>query len=325
MSKVNKSKFTVGVFGMIFDESDRILFVHRRDYDLWNLPGGGMKLGESVEGCLTREVKEETGLDVKPVFLSSIYTKKDKTNLVFSFVCEVVGGKLTKTDEADKLEYFDIDNLPEPIVGKQVERLKRYLEDKNKLHIDMHKSCKSNMDILKEKSKSSTRKPLENYAFIDGQNLHKGVEKLSWELDYYRLRHYLRAKFGVRDAYIFLGYVEKYENLYKHLKRCGFKLIFKQVVHDKNNGPKGNVDVDITLYVMKHLKEFAKAVLITSDGDFVPLIRELKGHGKFSVLISPSKNKCSHLLKQEVGILHVPLTKIKTKIEKQMKKHTADR
>jgi len=37
---MNQAQFTIGVFGIIFDERDRILLVHRTDYDLWNLPGG---------------------------------------------------------------------------------------------------------------------------------------------------------------------------------------------------------------------------------------------------------------------------------------------
>ena len=34
-----KSQFTIGIFGIIFDEQKRVLLCHRRDYDLWNLPG----------------------------------------------------------------------------------------------------------------------------------------------------------------------------------------------------------------------------------------------------------------------------------------------
>jgi len=174
------------------------------------------------------------------------------------------------------------------------------------------------------KNNSNTRKPLENYAFIDGQNLYKGVEKLDWEIDYYRLRHYLRAKFGVIEAFIFLGYIAKYKKLYDYLESCGFTLIFKEIDYNKE-GAKGNVDVDLTLNVMKYMNDYKKAILITSDGDFTSLVRELKLNNKFGVLISPSKNKCSYLLRREVGMKYVPLTKIKTKIEKQTKRRTADR
>lgn len=34
-------------FAIIFDKRNKIILCHRRDYDLWNLPGGGLKEGES--------------------------------------------------------------------------------------------------------------------------------------------------------------------------------------------------------------------------------------------------------------------------------------
>ncbi|HKF36666.1 MAG TPA: NUDIX domain-containing protein, partial [Ktedonobacteraceae bacterium] len=40
--------FRIGVFALIFDDEGRILLGHRRDVDWWNLPGGGMEVGETV-------------------------------------------------------------------------------------------------------------------------------------------------------------------------------------------------------------------------------------------------------------------------------------
>ena len=53
-----------------------------------------------------------------------------------------------------------------------------------------------------------------NVAYIDGANLYKGAEQLGWSLDYRRLRVWLREKYGVQQAYLFLGLVPKYKNLY---------------------------------------------------------------------------------------------------------------
>jgi len=53
-----KHTITVGVFGIITNEEDEILFCHRNDYDLWNLPGGGVEAGESPWEALVREIKE---------------------------------------------------------------------------------------------------------------------------------------------------------------------------------------------------------------------------------------------------------------------------
>lgn len=57
--------FKIGVFGIIIDEQNRVLLCHRRDYDLWNLPGGGLEKNEAPWEGVVREVKEETGLRVK--------------------------------------------------------------------------------------------------------------------------------------------------------------------------------------------------------------------------------------------------------------------
>src|SRR3989344_2182386 len=65
----NRPKFTAGTFGIIFDDKKRVLLVHRRDYDLWNLPGGCMESGEAPWDGAIREVKEKTGLDVEIIKL----------------------------------------------------------------------------------------------------------------------------------------------------------------------------------------------------------------------------------------------------------------
>ena len=53
---------------------------------------------------------------------------------------------------------------------------------------------------------------LNNYAFIDGQNLYQGAKSAGWEIDYYRLRFYLSAKFSVKRAFIFLVTLRKMKN-----------------------------------------------------------------------------------------------------------------
>lgn len=59
----------VRVCGILIEES-RLLLVRMRspvtDTIVWMPPGGGLEFGESIESCLIREFKEETGLVVKP-------------------------------------------------------------------------------------------------------------------------------------------------------------------------------------------------------------------------------------------------------------------
>jgi len=115
--------FAIGAFGILFDGDGRVLLCHRRDLDLWNLPGGGVRPGEAPWEGVVREVAEETGLKVGVERLAGIYVKPQAGEIVFSFVCRAVGGALTPTDEADQLEYFPPERLPPNTSRKQAERI----------------------------------------------------------------------------------------------------------------------------------------------------------------------------------------------------------
>lgn len=140
-----------------------------------------------------------------------------------------------------------------------------------------------------------------NVAYIDGANLHKGVAQLGWTLDYGRLRIWLREKYGVQQAYLFLGLVPKYKNLYTRLQEQGYTLVFKEVTYDGAGKIKGNCDADIVVHAMRNAYEnnFDRALLISSDGDYASLVSFLIEKNKLIIILSPaSAKKCSILLKR---------------------------
>lgn len=143
-----KPQFTIGIFGIILDEQKRVLLCHRRDYDLWNLPGGTLENGESPWEGVKREIKEETGLTTEIESLAGVYSKPDKSEIVFSFVCKVVGGEIRLNDEADKIEYFEIDKLPPNTSQKQVERIKDVIANPDKT-IYKVQTGKSSIELIK--------------------------------------------------------------------------------------------------------------------------------------------------------------------------------
>lgn len=59
---------------VVRDDRGRVLLIHKVDNDLWALPGGGHDIGESITDTAVREVREETGLDVKVIRLTGTYT-----------------------------------------------------------------------------------------------------------------------------------------------------------------------------------------------------------------------------------------------------------
>ncbi len=143
-----KDQFVIASFGLIFNEQNKILLCHRRDYDLWNLPGGTMEAGESPWECVEREVKEETGFDIKIVKLAGIYNKPEKNEVCFSFVCKIIGGILTLNEEADRIEYFGIKDIPDNTSPKQVERINDTIKEKRIVY--KNQTGKSSIELIKE-------------------------------------------------------------------------------------------------------------------------------------------------------------------------------
>jgi len=54
---------------------------------------------------------------------------------------------------------------------------------------------------------------LENYAFIDSQNLNLSIQAQGWRLDYRKFRRYLDDKYHIDKAFLFLGYLPENESL----------------------------------------------------------------------------------------------------------------
>ncbi|HEX5546577.1 MAG TPA: NUDIX domain-containing protein [Ktedonobacterales bacterium] len=105
-------RFAAGAYAVIFDDAGKVLFCHRRDCDFWNLPGGGVESGEAPWQAVVREVREETGLEVEVVRLAGLYCWTALDEVIYSFVCRVIGGALlTQTDETDGARYFALDDL----------------------------------------------------------------------------------------------------------------------------------------------------------------------------------------------------------------------
>jgi uncharacterized LabA/DUF88 family protein len=140
-----------------------------------------------------------------------------------------------------------------------------------------------------------------NFAYIDGANLHKGVKFLGWSLDYKKFRVWLKDKYSVTQAYLFIGLIPRNNKLYTYLQEAGYTLIFKEVVYDGDGKAKGNCDADLVLKVVRDVYEnvFDKAVIVSSDGDYAGLIGFLMEKNKLRTILSPSSTKrCSILLKR---------------------------
>ncbi len=138
-----------------------------------------------------------------------------------------------------------------------------------------------------------------NLAFIDGQNLHLGVQEKNWKIDNSKFRIYLRDKYDVDEAYYFLGFVSGDEqDLYDNLQKAGFILSFREHSPALKGNKKGNVDSDIVFSVMKKLVqgyEFDKIVLVSGDGDYKKLVDFLVSRKRLKKILFPNREDASSL------------------------------
>lgn len=136
------------------------------------------------------------------------------------------------------------------------------------------------------------------YAFIDSQNLKRGIQDCGWELDFRKFRIYLRDKWKVEKAYLFIGYMPANASLYQALQGYGYILIFKPTLQGQNGITKGNCDAELVLHCMIQKENFSKAVIVSGDGDFHCLIEYLEKEGKLLAVGIPKESKYSALLRR---------------------------
>ena len=156
-----------------------------------------------------------------------------------------------------------------------------------------------------------------NFAYIDGANLHKGILELGWRLDYRRFRVFLRDKYAVNKAYIFLGFIPTNVHLYRDLQNMGYTIVFKPTLPDGKGEIKGNCDAEMVLQAVSDMYEHAydKAVLITGDGDFACLVNFLQEKNRLRALLSPNHKKASVLLRKAVPNSIFFLERFRNKLE----------
>ncbi|NAS27079.1 NUDIX domain-containing protein [Herbidospora sp. NEAU-GS84] len=91
---------SVSVIGVVVDDDGRVLLQRRCDNGAWEPPGGVLEMDERIADGLCREVREETGLEVRAVRLTGVYKSMPAAVVELVFACEVTGGRLTLSEES---------------------------------------------------------------------------------------------------------------------------------------------------------------------------------------------------------------------------------
>lgn len=168
--------------------------------------------------------------------------------------------------------------------------------------------------------KLMTKKKENNYAFIDSQNVNLAVRSQGWILDFRKFRKYIRDKYNIRKAFLFIGYVHYNQFLYTNLQDAGYIVIFKPTLELPDGSVKGNVDAELVLHTMIEYPSYKKALIVTGDGDFYCLIEHLINKNKLAKLMIPNKNKFSSLFRKMMrNIVFMNGLKDKLEYETQQK------
>ena len=97
----------------------KILLVQEATDNCWAMPGGWADVGNLPSEVASRECKEESGYIVNPIKVVGVFdANRSGRPLEFFhafkiiFLCELVGGQATPSDETLDVNFFDFNNLP---------------------------------------------------------------------------------------------------------------------------------------------------------------------------------------------------------------------
>ncbi|WP_456279004.1 NUDIX hydrolase [Bacillus sp. AK128] len=135
----------VAVGGIVEDEQENILLV-KTHHGGWVFPGGQVEVGENLIDALTREIKEESGIDVHVSNLIGVYSNTGihkwydgitdvPTKLMLDYVCKPIGGELATSDETTEVKWIKKENVLDFISAPAIRtRYKAYLDFEGKIN-----------------------------------------------------------------------------------------------------------------------------------------------------------------------------------------------
>lgn len=123
---------TQGAFAIILNkEKDKVLLVQRKDFPIWDLPGGRLEESETLQDCVIREVYEETGYIINVHRKIGTYNRPQCNDIQHTFFAEIIGGNEIKSgDETRKIKWFPFTGLPLFMVPHRKMQIKDYINGK---------------------------------------------------------------------------------------------------------------------------------------------------------------------------------------------------
>ena len=120
---------------LVRDDEGRVLLVRRKFEPfkgLWTMPAGFIEYGEEVSETAVRELEEETGLIIEIDSTHAVETCRDDPRgdtVLVMYEGHVKGGKLEAGDDAEEVDFFPLDGMPEIAFACQRRLLGRLIKD----------------------------------------------------------------------------------------------------------------------------------------------------------------------------------------------------
>ena len=132
--EIGGRKIILNCAGAVIVKDGKILLQRRADNNQWGLPGGLLELNETYEDAAIREVREETGLEIKLVSFLGMYhnyemewSNGDKAHTISAiYVAEIVSGEPRIDEESYELRFFSIEEAPECFAEDQIAAMEAY-------------------------------------------------------------------------------------------------------------------------------------------------------------------------------------------------------
>ncbi|MBQ3374632.1 MAG: NUDIX domain-containing protein [Oscillospiraceae bacterium] len=132
--EIGPRKIILNCAGALIVKDDKILFQRRTDNGKWGLIGGLLEMNETYEEAALREIREETGLEVRlDSFLgifhnhNMVWSNGDAAHVISAFyTASIITGTPRIDEESYELQFFGRDEMPELFAEDHIAALHAY-------------------------------------------------------------------------------------------------------------------------------------------------------------------------------------------------------
>lgn len=125
---------TVGVAAVIWNDAGQVLLIRRANpprAGQWSLPGGKVERGETLEGALRREIREETGLEIEILGLAGVAEIVDdgpsggngRHYVLIDYAARILSGTARAASDAREATWFDYSELEDLPLWDETRRI----------------------------------------------------------------------------------------------------------------------------------------------------------------------------------------------------------